>query len=178
MHPGFFSWWKSRYAGGGCGGESSCSPRGHWGHGHGHGGHQHHGHGEHEQSAASEGEGPFSGFGGGGPFGVRRPLRFMAHKLGLREDQIAELAALLDELKTERAQADVDYRRSLGTFAEALAGGAFDVKRANEAADARVKSTERVQKAVLKTLEKTHALLDEEQRKKLGYLLRTGVLTI
>jgi len=174
MHPGFFSWWKSRYAGGGCGSANACGP------GHGHHGHGHHGHGsgEHEQAAGAEGEGPFSGFGGGGPFGVRRPLRFMAHKLGLRDDQVEGLAALLDELKTERAQADVDYRRSIGAFAEALAGSTYDAKRAAEAADARVKSTDRVQKAVLKTLEKTHALLDDEQRKKLGYLLRTGVLTI
>lgn len=185
MHPGFFSWWKAR-GGHGCGdGEArSCGPGGWHGHGHhGHHGHGHHGpghggHGDEQSAAGNEGEGPFSGFGGGGPFGVRRPLRFMAHKLGLREEQVAELAALLDELKTERAQADVDYRRSLGAFAEALTPGAFDTKRANEAADARVKATERVQKAVLKTLEKTHALLDEEQRKRLGYLLRTGALTI
>jgi len=28
---------------------------------------------------------------GGGPFGVRRPLRFLAHKLGLDEKQFTEL---------------------------------------------------------------------------------------
>ena len=167
MHPGFFQWWRSRHVSASCGTANACSTNcgdspGTWE--------------ERRDAAAGEGEGPFSG--GGGPFGVRRPLRFMAHKLGLREDQVATLAGLLDELKTERAQADVDYRRSVGAFAESLSGVTFDAKRAAEAADARVKATDRVQKAVLKTLEKTHALLDDEQRKRLGYLLRTGVLTI
>ena len=63
------------------------------------------------------------GFGG---FGVRRPLRFLAHKLDLDEKQITELARILDELKTERAQAAVDDRRALADFADSLAGEAFD----------------------------------------------------
>ncbi len=50
--------------------------------------HRGHGHGD-------------EGFEGGGGFGVRRPLRFMAHKLDLNEKQITELARILDELKTE-----------------------------------------------------------------------------
>ena len=44
----------------------------------------------------------------GSGFGVRRPLRFLAHKLELDDRQIGELARILDELKTERAQAEVD----------------------------------------------------------------------
>src|SRR5262245_8462388 len=48
------------------------------------------------------------GFGPGGGFGVRRPLRFLAHKLELDEQQVVQLARILDELKTERAQAAVD----------------------------------------------------------------------
>src|SRR5262249_54332211 len=38
---------------------------------------------------------------GAGGFGVKRPLRFLAYKLDLTEHQITELAAILDELKTE-----------------------------------------------------------------------------
>src|SRR5262249_25166273 len=64
-------------------------------------------------------------FGGGG-FGVRRPLRFLAHKLDLDERQVAELARILDELKTERAQAEVDRRRTVAAFADALSGDAFN----------------------------------------------------
>src|SRR4029453_13359101 len=56
-------------------------------------------------------------------FGVRRPLRFLAYKLGLEETQVSELAKILDEIKTERAQAAVDHRRALSAFAEAVSGG-------------------------------------------------------
>src|SRR5438874_402663 len=59
---------------------------------------------------------------GGGSFGVRRPLRFLAFRLGLDEMQVAELAKILDQLKTERAQAAVDDRRALTAFAEAVEG--------------------------------------------------------
>src|SRR5437868_3961093 len=69
---------------------------------------------------------------GGGSFGVRRPLRFLTHKLDLDDRQIAELARILDELKTERAQAEVDRRRSLTAFADALTGDAFDAGKGAE----------------------------------------------
>src|SRR4051812_49780374 len=58
--------------------------------------------------------------GGGGAFGVRRPLRFLAFKLNLSEDQVSELAKILDELKTERAQAAVDERRGAPARAESV----------------------------------------------------------
>src|SRR5882757_6651821 len=57
---------------------------------------------------------PDEGFAG---FGVRRPLRFLAHKLELDEKQVVEMARILDDLKTERAQAAVDDRRTLAEFA-------------------------------------------------------------
>ena len=81
---------------------------------------------------------------GGGPFGVRRPLRFLAYKLGLDEKQVAELARVLDELKTERAQAEVDNRRTLAEFADALAGEAFDAAKAAAAGERRVDSAAKV----------------------------------
>lgn len=115
---------------------------------------------------------------GGGAFGVRRPLRFMAHKLDLNEAQIAELATILDDLKTERAQAAVDHRRSVAVFADALAGASFDAASARTGAELRVKAAERLRDAVLKALQKTHAMLDDEQRRQLAYLLRSGALTI
>src|ERR1051325_9072677 len=62
----------------------------------------------------------------GGGFGVRRPLRFLAWKLGLDERQMAELARILNELKTERAQGAVDDRRALTLLADAAAGDTFD----------------------------------------------------
>ena len=115
---------------------------------------------------------------GGGSFGVRRPLRFLAHKLDLDERQIAELARILDELKTERAQAEVDRRRTLTAFADALTGDAFDTAKAAEGGDLRVKSAEHLRDAVGKALQRIHALLNAEQRVRLAYLIRTGTLTV
>ena len=115
---------------------------------------------------------------GAGAFGVRRPLRFLAHKLDLDERQIAELARILDELKTERAQAEVDQRRTISAFADALTGDAFDAAKATEGGQLRVKTAERLRDAVLKALGQIHALLNAEQRGRLAYLIRTGTLVI
>jgi Spy/CpxP family protein refolding chaperone len=115
---------------------------------------------------------------GGGSFGVRRPLRFLAHKLELDERQVAEVARILDELKTERAQAEVDRRRSLTAFADALTGDAFDAGKAAEGGELRVQSAQRLRDAVNKALTQIHALLNAEQRVRLAYLIRTGTLTV
>jgi hypothetical protein len=109
---------------------------------------------------------------------VRRPLRFLAYKLELDEKQVGEVARILDELKTERAQAEVDRRRSLSAFADAVGGDAFDEARAKEAAGARVATAERLRDAVTGALRRLHALLDHDQRERLAYLIRTGVLTL
>jgi len=71
-------------------------------------------------------------------------LRFLAHKLELDERQVGELAKILDELKTERAQAEVDRRRTLSAFADAVSGEAFNQTRAAEGAGLRVSSAERL----------------------------------
>ena len=114
----------------------------------------------------------------GGGFGVRRPLRFLAHKLDLDERQVGELARILDEFKTERAQAEVDRRRTLSAFAEALSAAEFDAAKANEGGELRAKSAERVRDAVLKALRQIHAVLNADQRVRLAYLIRTGTLVI
>jgi len=181
MHPGMFAWWHARrrgacgasygYAEDGEGGSASFGPGGGGGwHGHGHG---HHGpdHPFHQGGGGGGDE-----FGGG--FGVRRPLRFLAFKLDLSEKQVSELAAVLSELKTERAQAAVDQRRTTSTLADSVASDAFDEAKAKAAADERTKSNERVQQAVVRALGRIHALLEPEQRTRLAYLLRTGALSI
>jgi Spy/CpxP family protein refolding chaperone len=109
---------------------------------------------------------------------VRRPLRFLAHKLELSEEQVGALAGILDDLKTERAQGAVDHRRTTAAFADAIGSESFDESKVAEAADARVKSADRLRTAVVKALGRIHALLDAEQRAKLAYLLRTGALAI
>ena len=139
-----------------------CGPGG-GGHDHGHG------------FGGDEGGG-FDG--GGGGFGVRRPLRFLAYKLDLEEKQVAELAVILDTLKTERAQAEVDQRRTTAAYADLLAGESFDSAAATAVTTERVRSAQRVQEAVQAALAKIHALLTEEQRKRLTYMLRTGTLRL
>src|SRR5262245_11913527 len=77
-HP--FVWWRTRRGGGECGTGASPSAE------------------DWHPWSMPEGE----------DFGVRRPLRFLAYRLGLDERQVSELAIILNELKTERAQAAVD----------------------------------------------------------------------
>lgn len=130
----------------------------------------------------SHGHGPgWARFGhrhGGGGFGIRRPLRFLAHKLELDEDQVQELASILEAVKTERAQASVDGRRAHTLFADAVRGESFDAGKAGEAAKLRVDASQRVNDAVVDALSKLHALLSEDQRKTLALLLRTGPLAV
>ena len=145
-------WWHAQR--GGCGG-------GGFGHGHHHG------------------FGPMHGGGSGddgGAFGVRRPLRYLAHRLQLDERQTAELARILEEIKTERAQVAVDERRAVSGFADALSGEALDASKLGEAAASRVRSAERLRDAVVNALGRIHALLDPEQRKQLAFLIRTGAV--
>ena len=171
MHPAFYSWleharrhgWAHRDSHAG----ASCGPGGGGGGGGGFGDHR---------------GGPFGGHRGPpddvGAFGVRRPLRFLAHKLDLTEAQVPELARILDELKTERAQAEVDNRRTVTAFADAVESGAFNEARSREGGDLRVKSAERLRDAVTLALSRIHAMLEDDQRKRLSYLIRTGVVSL
>jgi Spy/CpxP family protein refolding chaperone len=154
-------WWNKRRHDGDYGSyaEASCGE-------HHHGRHERHRHWE-----AGGGE-------DGGSFGVRRPLRFLAWKLELDEKQVAELARVIADLKTERAQAEVDERRTLTSFADALQGGTFDESKAGEGGATRVKSAEKLRDAVLTAMRKIHAVLSEEQRAKFAYLIRTGTVSL
>jgi Spy/CpxP family protein refolding chaperone len=152
------AWWNARRA-------AHCGERAGWHAGHG----GHHG-------------GPFGGHGGGGGegegFGVRRPLRFLAFKLDLSEAQVTELARVLNDLKTERAQAAVDDRRTTSALADAISEDAWDESKAAAAADVRVETAKHLKDAVVKALGRIHAILDPAQRAKLAYLIRTGTLSI
>ena len=169
MYPGMLHWFRMRRQHGACGGEAHA--------GDGHGGESGgaHEHGPRGWQAGWRGGGEDFG---GGPFGVRRPLRFLAFKLNLSEQQVAELAKILDELKTERAQAAVDDRRTTAAFADALGLEKFDEAKGAEGGALRVKAAERLRDAVVKALGRIHALLDQGQRAQLAYLIRTGALAI
>lgn len=161
MHPGMFAWWNhvrrsSAHGGGGCG--------------------PHHAHGRDGDHASAFPD--WDGGEGGGSFGVRRPLRFLAHKLDLSQKQVDELAKVLSDLKTERAQVAVDQRRTTSAFADAVAEDTFDAARVEGIANERVQSQERLRGALVSALRRIHALLAPEQRERLAYLLRTGALLL
>lgn len=109
----------------------------------------------------------------GAGLGVRRPLRFLAWRLDLDEEQTAALARILEQLKLERAQAALDLRRAAATLADAFAGE-FARAQAEAAAEQRAAAGRRVQDAMAKALEDLHALLEPEQRGALAELIRTG----
>ncbi len=111
-------------------------------------------------------------------FGVRRRFASWRHKLDLDEKQITALTRILDELKTERAQAEVDDRRATAEFADAVEGDAFDGSKAGSAGERRVQSAARLREAVTRALQEIHALLTPEQRQRLAYMIRSGVLSI
>ena len=115
---------------------------------------------------------------GHGRIGARRPLRFLAWKLELEEEQLGEVAKILAELKTERAQGEVDHEKSLAALADAVSEESFDSSRAGEGAALRVASAERMRSATVKALESLHRLLTPEQRRTLAYLIRTGSLSL
>ena len=151
-------WWRlahcePSYAGAGCG----TSPRGH----------------EHGFGMRME----MHGHGHGPGRGVRRPLRFLAWKLELEEDQLGEVARILGELKTERAQGEVDHAKGVAALADAVSAESFDAARAAEGAAFRVASAERMRGATVKALEGLHRMLSPEQRRTLAYLIRTGSIS-
>ncbi len=116
-------------------------------------------------------------FGVGG-LGVRRPLRFLASRLDLSDEQFARAAQILEQLKIERAQAAVDLRRSSAELADALEGGEFDRDKSEAASQRRVESARRVQEAVARALEQLHALLEPDQREELATLIRSGAIRL
>lgn len=168
MYPGFIFWWNQTHrresqacgatqAACGAGGATSAREQ------------------ERPSSIYQAGDGSCD-YGAG--LGVRRPLRFLAYKLQLSDAQVGELARIISELKTERAQAEVDDRRVIASLADSVSGGSYDEAKAKEAATQRVKSAEKLQEQVVKALGRIHALLNEEQRAALGYLIRTGTLSL
>jgi Spy/CpxP family protein refolding chaperone len=141
-------------------------------------GHRHHEHHEHHEHHDDWQAGPGPGSWGGPDFGMRRPLRFLAHALELEEAQFAEVARIFEDLKTERAQAEVDHRRIVASFADALNGEQFDTARADEGANLRLESAARIRDAELNALKRLHAVLDESQRRTLSQLIRSGRLVL
>jgi len=115
-------------------------------------------------------------FGSSG-LGVRRPLRYLAWKLELTNDQVAAVARILERLKIERAQAEVEQRRTASALADAVSTDTFDRAAAEVAADHRASSAKSVQAAVAAALGDLHAALEPDPRRRLAMLIRTRAIT-
>src|SRR4030095_15393949 len=74
-------------------------------------------------------------------FGVRRPLRHLAWKLNLDEDQVRKLVDILDKLKTGYAQARLARARSTSDVAALFSAAEFDTDRASAAVGMRTRAT-------------------------------------
>lgn len=116
-------------------------------------------------------------FGGTG-LGVRRPLRFLAWRLELSDEQTAQLARVLERLKLERAQAALDQRRAAADLADQIEAAEFARDKVEAAGELRAAAAKRIEAAVAKALEELHALLEPDQRAHLAELVRTGAIRI
>ena len=110
--------------------------------------------------------------------GVRRPLRFLASRLDLDDQQSAQLARILERLKLERAQASLDLRRAAADLADALEAAEFTREKVDSANALRADAARRVESAVATVLQELHALLEPDQRARLAEFVRTGVIRI
>ena len=104
-------------------------------------------------------------------FHVKRPLRFLIHKLELTEDQIMVVADVLSDFKIEQDLADVERRRAKKVLVSALNADEFDRERAAEGVDQQVDAHRRLREAFVDALERVHATLTPPQREKLAFLL-------
>ncbi len=114
---------------------------------------------------------------GGSNFGVRRPLRYLAHRLDLDETQTRRMAAVLNQLKTEREQAELDEKRTVAAMANLLANGTPGLDEVRDALSQRVKSAEHLQDETAKAVVTISDFLDEDQRDQFINLLLTGAVS-
>ena len=116
--------------------------------------------------------------GGGRSFGVRRPLRYLAHQLELDESQTRRMATVLNQLKTEREQAELDEKRTVAAMAALLEDGTPTLDEVREALAGRVKSAEVLQEETAKALVAISDFLDDDQREEFINLLLTGSVSL
>ncbi len=116
--------------------------------------------------------------GRGASFGVRRPLRYLAHRLDLDESQTRRMAAVLNQLKTEREQAAVDEKRSIAAIAELMAEGTPTLEEVHEALESRANATHKLNEETAKAVVAISDFLDEDQKDEFINLLLTGTISL
>ena len=112
-------------------------------------------------------------FGGGGTLGVRRPLRFLTWRLELSHEQSTKAARVIERIKIEREQANVDLRRAAAEMADAVDGETFDRERMQAAEQRRIEAARHTQEVVSRGLEEFHGFLEEDQRETFAALIRS-----
>lgn len=117
---------------------------------------------------------------GGAGFGVRRPLRYLAHRLDLDEGQTRRMAAVLNQLKTEREQAALDEKRTIADLAKLLTdtGELPTLEEVSRVLSPRVETSERLNQEVAKAVVAMCDFLDSDQREELVSLLLTGAISL
>ena len=115
---------------------------------------------------------------GGRSFGVRRPLRYLAHHLDLDESQTRRMATVLNTLKTEREQAELDEKRTVAALASLLEEGTPTLDEAREVLKARVDSADQLKEETAKALVAISDFLDQDQREEFINLLLTGSVSL
>lgn len=113
-----------------------------------------------------------------GAFGVRRPLRYLAHQLELDDPQTRKVAAVLNRLKTEQEQSVLDERRATAALADAFEGEEVGVAAISEAMTVRKAAAERLHAESEAAVKALFAALDADQRERLADLLRAGSFSL
>lgn len=116
--------------------------------------------------------------GGGRSFGVRRPLRYLSHHLDLDESQTRRMASVLNQLKTEKEQAELDEKRTVGALAELLEAGTPTLEEAREVLASRVTSAEQLREETAKAVVQICDFLDDDQREEFINLMLTGSVSL
>ena len=116
--------------------------------------------------------------GGGASFGVRRPLRYLSHRLDLDESQMRRMASVLNQLKTEREQTALDEKRTVANLAGLLTEGTPTLEDCKAQLAGRVNAAEHMQNETAKAVIAISELLDEDQRGEFIDLLLTGEFTL
>ena len=111
-------------------------------------------------------------------FGVRRPLRYLTYHLDLDENQTRRMASVLNQLKTEREQAELDEKRTTAELARLLENGTPTLDEARQALAARVESAKVLQEETAKAIVSVSDFLDDDQREQFINLLLTGAISL
>lgn len=114
----------------------------------------------------------------GGGFGVRRPLRYLGYKLDLDDDQMRRIAAIMDVLKLEREQANLDEARTVTEVASLVTKEGLSMEDLQAALAPRVSSSEKLNLAVARAIQDIVEMLDVEQREEFAYLLNSKSFTL